>query len=200
MGPYKGSVRPYKDIIYLSLGNSNSLEFVMDYANVGFQFERLMTGRNLSDSHDLRSFEVLQMMKVAGYNVLFVCEIDAMDGSGMPVELKVGNPRNFAMKVMFQMLAQGSETLIMADRKGPHLHGVFNVTLDDLVREHDAEKMASAEANITEALNVLKNSPDITSGTCTELDFECGVMMLKPHTANRDFVPAATVIEELLHK
>ena len=61
---------PTTDIIGI-----NAIWPCSNYADIGYQFERLLTGRNLRH-HDSRSFEILQLVKISCYTVLFDAEVD----------------------------------------------------------------------------------------------------------------------------
>lgn len=176
---------------------AKSKTYSTDYAATGFQFERLLTGRPLDDEPDLRHFESLQLIRVAGYTVLFAAEVDAVDSSGTPVELRSSRSsyRYRVMKNMFQMLSSGSETLIQAARNGPVLEDLVASSFDDLVWGQSASYLASAGSNIAEALRMLKRS-DISVDAPTELDFQRGTMVLKPCPV-ADLLPSASVLREL---
>jgi hypothetical protein len=176
---------------------AKSKMYSTDYAATGFQFERLLTGRPLDDEPDLRHFESLQLIRVAGYTVLFAAEVDAVDSSGTPVELRSSRSsyRYRVMKNMFQMLSSGSETLIQAARNGPVLEDLVASSFDDLVWGQSASYLASAGSNIAEALRMLKRS-DISVDVPTELGFQRGTMVLQPCPV-ADLLPSASVVREL---
>lgn len=184
---------PTTDIILMARSYRGS-----NYADIGFQFERLVTGQRLDEKHSLHKFFSLQLMKVANYTVLIAAETDAVDPSGKPVEVKAQKPKYFAMQVMFQMLSIGAEKVIMADRRGPRLSKIKVKTFDELVRKHSCSRLAEAEARIATALNTLKRSSEITAESTTELDFDpYGEMSLKQNP-NSNLFPSASVVEELL--
>lgn len=197
---------PTTNIIALSKSNIYST----NYADFGFVFERLMTGRALDDKRDPRHFESLQLIKVAGYTVLFSSEIDAVDGSGVPVELrscyKPASKRSphcpkvihKKLKTLFQMLSSGSKTLVVGDRRGPSLEAVRTLSFDDVVALPPAGRLIEAERNIAEGLRMLKRrSSEISAAVPSELEFHQGLMILTPYPSG-DLLPAVSVVEELL--
>ncbi len=72
---------------------------MQNYADTGFQFERLVTGGRLDGRHGLMQHESMQLMRMGPFNVLFAADVDAVDAAGKVVEIKTGNPRFFGSKV-----------------------------------------------------------------------------------------------------
>jgi hypothetical protein len=72
---------------------------VQNFADTGFQFERLVTGGRLDGRHGLMQHESMQLMRMGPFNVLFAADVDAVDAAGRVVEIKTGNPRFFGSKV-----------------------------------------------------------------------------------------------------
>mmetsp|Transcript_40998 Transcript_40998/g.66243 ORF Transcript_40998/g.66243 Transcript_40998/m.66243 type:complete len:360 (+) Transcript_40998:78-1157(+) len=175
--------------------------YTQNYAEPGFQFERLLTGRKMGDSHDLRKFEKLHVMSVGTYKVLFSADVDAVDDAGEAVEMKTGNPRYFGMKVMFQMMSSQSKTLIQAEkntrRRPPSITSIRKRSLQDMMSEHGVEALARAQNNILEGLTELKNSPMLTRYRVAEVDFCRGQMMLQP-SATAGVLPTEAVCKQLL--
>jgi hypothetical protein len=83
-------------------------ECVQNYADFGFQFERLVTGQSFSDRSEVEFVEHLHLMQVGTHRVLFQAETDAMH-DGEPIEVKASNPRYWGTKVMFQMINFATE-------------------------------------------------------------------------------------------
>ncbi|CAE7211404.1 unnamed protein product [Symbiodinium necroappetens] len=127
---------PGTDVILLS----KHKQYVQNYADIGFQFERLMTGRGISDKHDLMKTESLRIMHVAGFTVLFSADVDAVDECGCAVEMKTGNPKYFGTKVMFQMISSGARTLLSADinkrMHPPRLNAINQIRIEQLVQSN----------------------------------------------------------------
>ena len=72
---------------------------MQNYADTGFQFERLVTGWRIDGRHGLMKHESMQLMRIGPFNVLFAADVDAVDAAGRVVEIKTGNPRFFGSKV-----------------------------------------------------------------------------------------------------
>lgn len=71
-------VQRVRNIIFLVKSKS----YVSNYADGGFQFERLVTGGRMEDKHSIAMHENLQLMKIGGSSVLFSAEVDAVDDQG----------------------------------------------------------------------------------------------------------------------
>ena len=175
-------------------------QYVQNYADIGFQFERLMTGRGISDKHDLMKTESLHIMRVAGFIVLFSADVDAVDECGCAVEMKTGNPKYFGTKVMFQMISSGARTLLSADinkrMHPPRLNAIKEIKIEQLVRSNSS-LLLSAEKNISECFSHLKNSREIDENFATEIDFRSGELILKPRS-DADLLPGRAEVERLL--
>ena len=86
-------------------------DYAQNLADVGFQFERYVTGGDMMDTKTNTSVEHIHIMKVGERTVLFRAEVDAIDGNGSALEVKASNPRYWGTKVMFQMISSGSSKL-----------------------------------------------------------------------------------------
>ncbi|CAE8636820.1 unnamed protein product [Polarella glacialis] len=175
--------------------------YTQNYAEPGFQFERLLTGRKMNDSHDLKKFEKLHVMTVGTYKVLFSADVDAVDDAGEAVEMKTGNPRFFGMKVMFQMMSSQSKTLIQGQKdtrcRPPSITSIRKRSLQDMMSEHGVEALARAQNNILEGLTELKNSPMLARYGVAEVDFSRGQIMLQP-SDTAGVLPTEAVCKQLL--
>ena len=87
-GQFFVTIVPGTDVIMVT----KSVGYIKNYSCVGYQLERLVTGGKFSDRSETGFIEHLQILNVAGYNVLFSAEADAMDPNGNPVEIKASNP------------------------------------------------------------------------------------------------------------
>ena len=67
--------------------------YSQDYAALGFQLERLLTGKGLADQHNPMTVEHLQVIQMRGFQVLFSAETDAVDETDSVVEIKASNPK-----------------------------------------------------------------------------------------------------------
>jgi hypothetical protein len=175
-------------------------QYVQDYSNVGFQFERLMTGKNFRDRHHEHYVEHLQLMKVAGYRVLFSAETDAADDSGNPVEIKLSNPMYWGTKTMFQMISNGSSNLIV----GTKSYGTLNsVDMEDLITVAMTTLVSTdvrmLESNIRHGLEALnRQSGRFNNGEIFEISFNNDLQLL-PFSGDRNaLLPANEVVKEML--
>ena len=173
--------------------------YTMDYNLVGYQFERLVTGKPVEQRHDTTQHERLSLWRIDGHNVMFCAEIDAIDHVGNPVEIKASNPRQFErqMKVMFQMISSGSETLVMADRRGNKLDRIRTKTIGDMIAQHSKEKLNLAQNNILHCIKILKKNLQNSNGEPYEIDFDDdGKMSVLP--SNLSILPDDNLLAELL--
>lgn len=74
--------------------------YVRNCADIGFQFEQLVTGGQIDSTHQKVKHGSLRMMKLGPFRVLFVAEVDAVDDTGVRVEIIRGNPRYFGTKLL----------------------------------------------------------------------------------------------------
>lgn len=101
-------VQKVQNVIFI--GKSDP--YVANYADRGFQFERLVTGGQMEGTHDIVKHESVRVVKVGPFRVLFAAEVDAVDDAGYRVEIKSGNPRYFGTKLLLQMLSSGAQSLV----------------------------------------------------------------------------------------
>jgi hypothetical protein len=98
-------------------------------AQLGFQFERYAIGKPSNDTTDTTTTDHIQTMQIGPKTVLFIAEVDAVDEDSCPVEIKTSDPSNWGLKVMFQMISNGSSKLCQGERDG---WAVKNITLKSL--------------------------------------------------------------------
>ena len=176
-----------------------SKSYILNYADVGFQFERLVTGGKMEDKHAVEKHEHLQLMKLGDSKVLLSADVDAVDDDGGCVEIKSGNPRYFGTKVMFQMISSGAQTLIQADKRGPSITGVKKRTIKELCCEHPKNELQRMQVNILRALTELKSQiSEVSDETPSELAFSGSGIKLIPLRERTSILPAKQVTEELL--
>eukprot|EP00441_Pelagodinium_beii_P000898 CAMPEP_0197692274 /NCGR_PEP_ID=MMETSP1338-20131121/110853_1 /TAXON_ID=43686 ORGANISM="Pelagodinium beii, Strain RCC1491" /NCGR_SAMPLE_ID=MMETSP1338 /ASSEMBLY_ACC=CAM_ASM_000754 /LENGTH=338 /DNA_ID=CAMNT_0043274911 /DNA_START=40 /DNA_END=1056 /DNA_ORIENTATION=+ len=177
-------------------------QYVQNYADVGFQFERLLTGQRMDGRHDVKKIESLHVMKIGGFNVLFSADVDAVDEEGCPVEMKTGNPMYFGTKVMFQMLSSGSKTMIRGDvdkrSRPPVLNRIQSVPLETMIQQNSAT-LQEAQKNIQEGLTILKHCQEIKEDEVGEVDFSNGRLIVMPRSSS-DILPRRAVVEQLLRE
>jgi hypothetical protein len=185
----------------ISLGKSDM--YLSNYAEIGFQFERLLTGRNMDDAHDHRKFRRLQLMKIGGFTVLISAEIDAIDQYGIPAELKSYSQKAWASRdYVWQMMSSGAGKLMIAQRDGQTMHGVrtrsfYNMVQRNMMIKEHKERLLAQERNIVQTLQALKSSTEIAHDKPMQLDFERNHLALTPYNSG-DLLPSSSVVRELL--
>lgn len=101
--------------------SNKSKSLPKDLSNIGYQFEQLATGGEMSACvSDIKTAEHIHTMKVGDKNVLFRAEVDAIDANDLPVEIKTRRSGDKFLKstsVILQMISSGSLTLY----KGQHV-------------------------------------------------------------------------------
>ena len=135
---------------------TKSIDYIQNYSSVGYQLERLATGEKCSDRSDTVCIEHLQILKLAGHNVLFSAEVDAIDTNGNPVEIKASNPLYWGTRTMFQMISSGVIHLFQGVKSHGRLVDVYLVRLDEIIRDAQLRaNIKTLEHNITSGLVVL---------------------------------------------
>jgi hypothetical protein len=178
-------------------------EYTTDYAEPGFQFERLLTGGRLDGKHDGVKHEHLQVARIGGLNVLFSADADAVDQNLKCVEIKSGNPRYFGTKVMMQMLSSGAQTLIYANKRGPTtVLGVEKRSLEQMINEHSRPVLKRLQDGVLQSLKELKADVTINEDTSTEINFSSeGRLVCEPGSLSTrlpSVLPKREVVAELL--
>ena len=91
--------------------------------DAGRQFERLVRGEDVHSKPSLQLDQHLRTIELGSHKILVCAESDAIDANtGKQVEVKTKNPlteKSFdreTAKLLFQMISNGSDTLITADR------------------------------------------------------------------------------------
>ena len=178
-------------------------EYTTDYAEPGFQFERLLIGGRLDGKHDGVKHEHLQVARIGGLNVLFSADADAVDQNLKCVEIKSGNPRYFGTKVMMQMLSSGAQTLIYANKRGPStVLGVEQRSLEQMINEHSQPVLKSLQDGVLQSLKELKADVTINEETSTEINFSSeGTLVCESGSLSKrlpSVLPKREVVAELL--
>jgi hypothetical protein len=193
-----GFVVPHTKVVLVA----KEKEYIKNYADMGFQFERLVTGGSFTDRHDTTSTEHLHIVKVGGkFQILFCAEVDACCSSnGNPVEVTTGNPRYFGNKA-FQMMSSGSVALCAGSKARGCLTGVRMVPLCSMIQEALLlQSKTSVECNILDGLKELKRAAEkFAPGEVFEITFQKEKIMLNKATGI-DALPPASVVQDLLSK
>ena len=190
-----GFVVPQTKIVLLA----KEKDFVKNYAEVGFQFERWMTGRKFTDRHDVSSAEHMHIIEVGEkYNVFFCAEVDALGTKRSSLEITTGNPRYFSSKA-FQMISNGSTTLCAGSKYRGSLTEVRMISLSTLLQDvSEGQSKSLLKSNIMNALDHLKNeTKKFKPGEVFEIHFRYGNLRLEKINDIDALLPVS-VAKELL--
>jgi hypothetical protein len=175
-------------------------DYVQNYADFGFQFERLVTGMSILERPNVEFIEHLHLLQVGSYRVLFRAEVDAMQ-DGEPVEVKASNPRYWGTKVMFQMISSGSFNLCHGVKARGALTRVNLIRLSEVSRDAFYEERRDVlEKNILVAMASLKaEMAEAKDGEVFKVTFSGGSLRLLPATTrNAVLLPPANIVKDLL--
>lgn len=197
-GPFLATVVPGTTTIMVVKRKS----YFHDRSEIGFQFERLVTGQAMDAADSWEFTEHLHVMKVGEYQVLFRAEADAIKQPGSAsVEVKASNPQYWGTRVMFQMISNGSPDLCHGVKgrgqlRQINMRSLSNVTADAL-REHD---VCSLEENILNGMKSLKDQMEnAKANQVFKVSFSGGSLKLQP-TRRDEFalLPAEDIVKELI--
>jgi hypothetical protein len=173
-------------------------EYDQNLADIGFQFERYVTGKSMSDvDAEVEFVEHMHLMNVGKYNVLFRAETDARQADS-PVEVKVSNPQYWGTKVMFQMISSGSTKLCHGEKTRGALTNVTLKSLSRVARDSLAySDVASLQKNILDGMEAIQEQ--LRDGEVRKVSFSGGQLRLI-HTSGRtsDVLPSGDVVRSLL--
>lgn len=195
-GPYIVSRIPGTDCIIVV----RRKEYTKNLADVGFQFERYVTGGRMADSQDTSTVEHIHTMKVGSNTVLFCAEVDAIDAEGSVVEVKASNPRYWGTKVMFQMISSGSSKLCHGQKSRGVLTDVTIKSLYTVSREAlQYEDVNTLQKNIQQAMEAIRSQ--LKDDRKYKITFSYGMLKLVP-ASDRLYTlfPPDHVVSSLLAK
>jgi hypothetical protein len=176
--------------------------YSQDYADLGFQFERLVTGKGMADRHNPMAVEHLQVIQMRGFQVLFSAETDAVDETDSVVEIKASNPKMWGTKTMFQMISSGSTKVCIGTKSQGTLTRVAVKSLRDVAQT--AVKSPRITAILEETIlgnmtAIQEGMKDYESGVVVKIQFQgAGKDLELVPIRGVDLLPAHGVIEELL--
>jgi len=172
--------------------------YIQNYADIGFQFERLVTGANIEDKHDIIKHENLRVMQIGSFKILFSAEVDAIDEYGQCVEIKSGNPRYFGTKVMFQMISSGSNTLVQADKRGTTVVNIQTKSINTVIGEHSQSLRNRLQESIIRGLGELQSlSHQVLEDIPSEVGFSGAAVMTLRQRSDLSVLPSKHVVHEL---
>jgi hypothetical protein len=196
-------------------------DYLKNLSDVGFQFERLVTGRPMDDAmSDCSCVEHLHLMNIGSYRVFFRAETDAIlssqdendnnddenededDDDGCPVEIKASNPRYWGTKVMFQMISSGSTKLCHGAKGRGKLIGVEIQSLQQVARTalKHASHRERLERNILKGMDSIQSQmKDATPGEVFKISFHASALKLLPvRGRSADILPPAEILRDLI--
>jgi hypothetical protein len=183
-----------------------SKEYTQNKGDLGFQFERLVTGESMNDvSADVMFMEHLHVMKVGRYRVLFQAETDAVSDDG-PVEVTASNPYHWGTKSMFQLISNGCATMCQGIKdRSKQLVQVKHVPLSKLARDALMEaSCAQLEHNILQGLDALRDEmADSEEGEEFRIQFSHNESLYLESRSKKDgavLLPPSEIVEDLLSK
>ena len=195
--PYMVTIVPGTNTI-LVLKNK---DYTKNSSDVGFQFERLMTGSAMDSfpSHE-SSVEHLRVMNVGTYRVLFRAETDAVVDDS-PVEIKASNPRYWGSKVMFQMISSGSTKLCHGRKGRGNLMSVEIQPLRQVAKTALVGcTLQTLERNIEKGMDsIVRQLKEASPGDVFKVSFQGGSLKLLPARGrSADILPPADITKELI--
>ena len=166
-------------------------------ADIGFQFERYVTGGSMKDTTNITNVEHIHTMQVGINKILFRAEVDAVDTDGSLVEIKASNSRYWGTKIMFQMISSGSSKLCYREK----LRGVLTrVTLKNLSEvSPNALKYAdinSLQRNIVEGMDDIQLQ--LKDAKKHRIIFRNGFLKLVPTNDSCTLFPHYNIVKQLL--
>jgi hypothetical protein len=177
-------------------------EYTQNIVNIGFQFERYVTGKKMSDtSSELEFVEHMHLTKVGAFKVLFRAEVDAQTSSGYPVEVTASNPHYWGTKVLFQMISNGSTKLCHGEK---YRGALAHITLQDLSQvSKDALEYTDVrvlQRNILKGMNAIKAQLEpLVDGEIRRISFSGGSLKLLPTSSRTSAIlPSNEVVKSLL--
>lgn len=177
-------------------------DYTHNSADVGFQFERLMTGTPMGDYplDDASSVEHMRIMNVGAYRVIIRAETDAMMKDS-PVEIKASNPRYWGSKVMMQMISSGSTKLCHGRKGRGNLIGVEIQSLQQVAQSAlTGSSIKTLESNIEKGMqSIVDQTKDASPGDVFKISFKGDTLKLFPARGrSADILPPAGITKALM--
>jgi hypothetical protein len=196
--PYYVTVIPGTDVAMVT----NGKRYEINASDVGYQFERFVTGKSLqASSADFHTTEHLHVMNVGDHKVLFCCEVDAIDDNDELVELTCSNPRYWGTRQMFQMISSGSTKFFTGKKEyGMTLVSVNCLSLSRFVANSLINQNVRAlEDAILSGMQSIKDELALKypkEGNVFRISFHQNKLKLK--NATLEVLPPAEVVRALL--
>jgi hypothetical protein len=177
----------------------NNREYFQNYADVGFQFERLVTGVQFNPKAVIEFSEHMHEMKVGSHRVMFLAEADACSTDEEPVEIKCSSKSQRRTDVMFQMISSGSLWLCHGEKDFHDFKSAKLMQLSEVVDATLKNRNAEAlEGSILECLTAIKaQMMNAQDGEVFDVKFVGETLQL--HRIKRAIMfPPPKVVSELL--
>ena len=179
-------------------GNVINIRIVVDkngfLGDAGHQFERLVVGDKIFSKHSLIQHQHLRELQIGEFKILVYAEADAIDpNTSKPAEIKTKNVLKEKaydrdkLKILLQMISNGSDTLITADRDR-HADQSFTIkaveqypidTLIDSLSE-GAEYVNTKIETIDRNLRCIDDKLKVLGDDCLEMTFSNEEINLNP--------------------
>ena len=164
--------------------------------DAGHQFERLVVGDQIFSKHNLIQYQHLRLIQIGTFKLLVYAEADAIDPISIkPVEIKTKNVLKEKaydrdkLKFLLQMISNGSDTLITANREKHEdqsftIKSIETYALNDLVESltEGAEYVNHKIDDINNRLKWIKEEMNERDKSCFELKVASETMDLLPFT------------------
>jgi len=178
-----------------------SKKYMQDLSNVGFQFERLVTGEDMAAKAEFEYTDHIHEMMVGPYRVLFQAETDGVY-EGELVEVKASNPHWWDTHVMFQMISSGSTKLCHGVKQYGTLHSINLKSLSDVALDaFKSQDRSILETNILSSMTRLKDEMQKSQkNQVFEIKFDDDCLQLLPVTdpTSAHILPPQSIVRELL--
>ena len=130
-------------------------DYVQDFSNIGFQFEKFVTGHSMFEPDNKIRTESVHIMKVKGYKILFAAECDAVDENYVPVEIKTQT--NAGTKLMWQLISSNSSKVIYGHVSRRKIIDITSMSISEII-DKNKEKLDLHVTNISTSLEKLANA------------------------------------------
>jgi hypothetical protein len=172
-------------------------------ADAGFQFKRLVTGKEIGGRHDVDQFvEHMHVMQIGTYKVMFCTEADAVDGDNQPVKIMSSNPRYWGTKIMLQMISNGSANLCHGGKYRGQLTSVDIRSLSSVAHQSlEGQDIRAVERQIVAGMKIMKDQmKDAQDDEPCRVNFAGKELNLVPVRATRStaILPPSDMVKKLL--
>jgi hypothetical protein len=181
-----------------TIGLLKNKKYFQDYAAVGFQFERFVTGTKYDPKAPVESPCHIHQMKIGSHRVLFHAETDAFY-DGEPAEVKASANYRKNREVTFQLISSGGLWLCHAGIDSKSIQSISLLTLSGVIhRSWKNTSPATFESNILGALAAIKDQmSNAEENDVFDLTFVDGKVKLNRNSSAVVF-PPTKIVDELV--